>query len=291
MNRYHGIELSERHWFPSSLFGESVEFLGYFENISNIFSTVAPLLRHALDRSGTSAVIDLCSGGGGPWPRLAREMKRQNGLCPSVLLTDKNPEAGLLRNCRIFSSNGDTIACSSQPIDARNVPADLDGVLTFFNAFHHFSPREAHDILGNAVSTGRGIAVFEATERSLFSIIQMIFTLPPLVWVLTPFLRPVRFSRIFFTYVVPILPLVITLDGVLSSLRTYTPEELRRFAGNCDGTVYTWRAGSIKSFRLPRKITYLIGYPLHRVKKDGLHSKADPHPTNTKKTCYEKGVG
>jgi len=281
VNRYHGIELSERHWFPSSLFGESVEFLHYFENISNIFSTVAPLLRHALDRTGTSTVIDLCSGGGGPWPRLAREMKRQNGSHPSILLTDKNPEAGLLRNCRIFSSNGDTIACSSQPIDARSVPADLDGFLTLFNAFHHFSPCEARGILGNAVNTGRGIAVFEATERSLFSIIQMIFTLPPLVWVLTPFLRPIRISRLFFTYIVPLLPLVITLDGVLSSLRTYTPEELRRLAENCDGTAYTWKTGSIKSFRLPRKITYLIGYP--EVKKDGFSSQIDSNLTNTKK--------
>ncbi len=263
MNRYHLIELSDQPWFPSFLFRECLEFLQHFENVSNVFGAAAPFLRRALNRLGTVQIVDLCSGSGGPWPRLSRHLEEEEGLAVKVCLTDKDPDAGLIRTDDRFSGNG--IACCQDPVDATSIPADMDGLMTFFNAFHHFDPDTAGDILHDAARKGRGIGIFEATERSFLSLLQMVFLLPLIVWALTPSIRPFRLSRLFWTYVIPLLPLVITFDGVVSSLRTYRPDELKQLAAKCNVPSYTWEAGTAKVKGLPRTITYLVGYPIDSI--------------------------
>ena len=54
---------------------------------------------------------------------------------------------------------------------------------------------------------------------------------PLAVLVLTPAVRPFRWSRLFWTYLVPVLPPPILFDGVVSCLRVYTPEEMLAMAG------------------------------------------------------------
>ena len=82
-----------------------------------------------------------------------------------------------------------------------------------------------------------------------------------MLFVFTPMIRPFRWSRLLCTYVVPIIPLVLLFDGVVSCLRTYRPQELREMIKKLAGIEYQWEIGehSRASGRAP--ITYLIGYP------------------------------
>jgi hypothetical protein len=77
----------------------------------------------------------------------------------------------------------------------------------------------------------------------------------------TPLIRPFRWSRLLYTYVIPIIPLVLLFDGVVSCLRTYRPQELREITKKLSGIAYQWEVGeySRASGRVP--ITYLIGSP------------------------------
>ena len=49
---------------------------------------------------------------------------------------------------------------------------------------------------------------------------------PFAVWLMTPFMRPFRWSRLLLTYPLPLVPLTCLWDGIVSQLRAYTADEL-----------------------------------------------------------------
>ena len=120
---------------------------------------------------------------------------------------------------------------------------------------------QAEAILRDAWERGRGIGIFEVTERSLAGLAQTMMG-PLSTLMLTPFVRPYRFSRLVFTYAVPIVPALFLFDGLVSNLRTYTQDELRAMTRSLQRDDYRWEIGQVKHWLLPTKVTYLIGVPL-----------------------------
>ena len=57
---------------------------------------------------------------------------------------------------------------------------------------------------------------------------------PLRVLLATPFILAFRWSRLFWTYLVPALPFVLTFDVVVSLQRVYSVEELRRLTAGLD---------------------------------------------------------
>jgi hypothetical protein len=133
-----------------------------------------------------------------------------------------------------------------------------------FTSFHHFPPEEARAILQNAVDAGQGIGVFEITRRAP-STIALMFPWALMLFVFAPLIRPFRWSRLFYTYVIPIIPLVLLFDGVVSCLRSYRPQELREIIAKLSGIEYQWEVGEQSKARGQAPITYLIGTPQRRV--------------------------
>ena len=89
------------------------------------------------------------------------------------------------------------------------------------------------------------------------------------LWFLTPILftpsiRPFRWSRLLYTYVLPIIPLVLLFDGLVSCLRTYQPRELRELIEVVAAPEYRWETGEQSGTFGGLPITYLIGYPRER---------------------------
>jgi len=78
--------------------------------------------------------------------------------------------------------------------------------------------------------------------------------------IFTPFFKPFRFSRFFFTYLIPLIPLYTIWDGCVSVLRFYRPEELARMATETEPDNYVWSSGKVKN-KFGIHATYLIGYP------------------------------
>jgi hypothetical protein len=139
-----------------------------------------------------------------------------------------------------------------------NVPAELTGFRTMFTSFHHFVPEKARAILQNTVDAGEGIGLFEIARRAP-STISLVFAFALLLFVCTPWIRPFRWSRLLWTYLIPIVPFVLLFDGVVSCLRTYRPQELRELVEKLTASEYQWEIGEHSTGKVP--ITYLIGYP------------------------------
>ncbi|MGA9571998.1 MAG: class I SAM-dependent methyltransferase [Candidatus Acidiferrales bacterium] len=258
MRRVQLIELHEQGWFPKFLRDEITDTLQNAMNRFGAYAPIVPLLQSVLNSTSSASVIDMCSGGGGPWLDLSRRLQKIAPSSLRILLTDKYPNLAAFQSAGAASQNH--ITFHSAPVDATKVPPELRGFRTMFTSFHHFEPAEARAILQNAVDAGQAIGIFEVTRRAPVAIVQMLlWALLP--FFLTPWIRPFRWSRLLFTYVFPVIPFVLLFDGIVSCLRTYQPQELRELIAEVTPAEYDWDVGerANSSGRVP--IAYLIGYP------------------------------
>ena len=75
-----------------------------------------------------------------------------------------------------------------------------------------------------------------------------------------PFIKPFSIGRLVFTYLLPVVPMFILWDGVVSVLRTYTLDEMKKMTTELNKRMhYKWEIEKIKDG--PITILYLLGYP------------------------------
>jgi hypothetical protein len=255
MRRVTLSEIHEQPWFPKKLRDDVTDTLQFIFNFVGMYRPIVPRLGAALHSAESQRVIDLCSGGGGPWIWLRAALANSDSARCEVLLTDRFPNLPAFE--RAERASGGTIHFLAEPVDAQAIPASLRGFRTIFSSIHHFSPIEVAAILRNTVERGEGIGFFEAAKRRTLTALSA-FLMPIGALCLVPFMRPFRFARLFWTYLLPVIPFVLLFDGVLSCLRAYSPDELRDFASSAAPSHYTWDAGELGG------VTYLIGYPNSR---------------------------
>jgi len=257
MRRFHLMEIHEQAWCPRLIRDAVTGQLGFMARVGRQYDGVLPKLRAAIAASGAIGVIDLCSGAGGPWGSLAAALNEGRAEPLTIKLTDLSPSA---RGSQIERQN---ISYVDEPVDATRLPERLTGFRTLFTSFHHFKPEEAREIVADAVRSGQGIAIFEQTSRSFWGFLLMSF-LPLLGWLSALFVRPFRWSHFFWSFVLPVVPVVLTVDGFVSCARTYTESELEAMTTLLDAESkksYRWDIGRLPTPYSGLGILYLIGVP------------------------------
>jgi hypothetical protein len=257
MRRLHLLELEDQPWLPAWVRDHMTAVLRATVTRMRLHEPLIGKLGEALRRCGIEEVLDLCSGSGGVLPEICSALREREGVRLSVTFTDRYPNRSLIRS--VCAGSGGALRACEQSVDATRVPAELSGFRTMFSGFHHFRPEQARRIIADAVAQGRGIGIFEFSERALWSLLRV--SLSPLaVWVMTPTLRPLTWRHWVFAYALPIVPFALLWDGIVSALRTYSCEEMRALADVPGAAAYTWDIGRLaarRGYRLP----YMIGYP------------------------------
>ena len=251
MRRFHLFELEDQDWMPIVVRDGVTDYLRTAIQLADSYGPMISLLADALKKSGAERVTDVCAGGGGPWHTLLPAL-RKKGWNGTVTLTDRFPNGGAIAQLPAGATY------FPEPVDALAVPKELTGFRTLFTAFHHFPPEAARAILADAAAKNVPIALFEVTKRSPPYILAMLLSTVT-VMLLTPAIRPVTWSRLLFTYIIPLIPLVVTWDGIVSCLRTYTVAELTTMTEELSDT-HIWDVGELKGKRI-LPATYLIGLP------------------------------
>ena len=241
MRRIHAIEIHEQDWCPATIRDGTTDYLQFVVHLANSYAGIVDRLGLALRATRSAEILDLCSGGGGPWARLQAALSADREEPVRVRLTDLHPNRAAFE--RFWVQSGARVEFEPEPVSATDVPSELPGFRTMFAAFHHFRPASARAILEDAVRDGRGIAVFEPMQRGVLAIAGVLLA-PLAVLALTPLIRPFRWSRLLFTYGVPLVPLVILFDGIVSCLRTYSTDELREIVDAIDAPSYVWEIGT-----------------------------------------------
>lgn len=252
------MEIHDHPWCPGVIRDGVTDFLQHASSHGGYYTALLPTICYFIDRLEARRVIDLCSGGGGPWLHLYPIIARTSGDSFRIILTDRHPNLAAFRQARELS--GGVVDFREEPVDAGALPAELSGFRTMFSSFHHFPPRLAGEILQNAVDSRQGIGIFEMTGRQAASLLTML-TVPFFVLLLTPSIRPFRWSRLLLTYLLPVIPLVVLIDGIVSCLRTYTVQELADLTGSLAGAAYDWEIREIRSPGALFPVTYAIGCP------------------------------
>lgn len=257
----HLFEFTDLSWYPRTFRRMQTDYLQFVSTLNTGHQVLVPLFERALQQAGTAEIVDLCSGGTGPWMRLREQLSRA-GLDVTITLTDKYPDPEAVQMWAGASHPG--IAYLAEPVDATDVPAHLRGMRTLFEGFHHFKPEQARAILRDAVEKGVAIGIFEASLKPPLG--ALVLLLAPLMtlagyFLMTPFIKPRTLSRFFWTYLVPVVPLATCWDGVVSLLRVYSPDALQDLIEPLQGAAYHWEIGLASTGTPIFAFTYLVGYP------------------------------
>ena len=250
--RLHLFEWEDLEWFPGLLRDNMTDFLRNVILWQKIYDPAIDIVKNILNKTGHKTVIDLCSGAGGCIEDIADKINRANNI--RFILTDKFPNEEAVN----YFKKKEFIEYLNYPVDAALMPPELTGIRTLFSSFHHFKPEVAKNILIDAVKNKMPITVFEGAGKSVVEFISFLILFPVLIFLITPFIKPFKWSRLIFTYLIPLLPFFIYWDGLVSILRMYSISDLDRLTKSFKNN-YTWEAGKIK--RKTVTITYLTGMP------------------------------
>ena len=262
MNRLHLFEFEDFSWFPGIIRDGGTDFLGFILKLTQYYTPVTSVLENALKTSGYTTVFDMASGNGGPIESICEAMDAEMDIV--FYLSDKYPNLPAYEKLR--KKYPAQINYHSTPVDVLNMPVSSTGFRTIFSAIHHFKPPAVRTILQQAIRDNTPIGIFDSGDKHIGTILGILFVHPVLFFFCTPFFMPFKWSRILFTYIIPLIPLYTIWDGVVSILRLYRPQDLAHLAQQADtDNVYKWECGKVKN-KFGFSVTYLIGMPKHSSK-------------------------
>jgi len=265
MKRFHLFEWEDQVWLPTFIRDFITDHLHYFQNIPTrlqVNRAIAELLEPALRETDTKQIVDLCTGAGGPLLEIQRILRNDMNLNVKLVLTDLYPNVEALKK-RESEGQGAVIS-RYDPVSAFEVPSDLQGLRTLFTSLHHYKPEKARLILSDAALKRQPIAIIEILERTPRMLFKIAFSAFRQSLFYTPKVGRFTFKRFYITYCLPIAPAMMLWDGLVSVLRSYTPDELLQMASNIRSVDYVWRAGKFYftgRWGLQMPTVYLIGFP------------------------------
>ena len=215
-------------WFPKFLKTLIAEFLSWFVVKVNATKPFVPVIEVVLDKTNHKKIINIEFGIG----------------------------AGI-ETIKPFLKDDVTV----DSIHISNFITSEKGVYLFVNSFHQLNSKKAKKILQNIVDSGNPVVVVEGNNDSLWQIVGMTVFVPLTVLLTAFFVKPFRISRIIFTYLIPILPIIIVIDGCIALLKLYNPTDLLELTSSLERNNYDWKAGKNDNGR-GGKIMYLTGRKL-----------------------------
>ncbi|KAL4949234.1 hypothetical protein BDW69DRAFT_198262 [Aspergillus filifer] len=184
---------------------------------------------HIPDLSSTT-IVDACAGAGGPTPFLEKELnrdaKKRGKEATQFVLTDMFPPVDVWSRIAKKQSNVRYLEESVDARCARRIVEEGRKECRFYNVcFHHFSDADARGILKSAIEEADSFIIFEMSARQastcLFSVLTFFWG-----FYVTFFWYWSSPVHLFFTFVLPVAPLALWIDGFISCLRTRNPEEI-----------------------------------------------------------------
>jgi len=235
------------------------DYLHFLITKLRIYKLAIHIIKDIIDKTGVDEILDICSGSGGGVDIVQKELSEQCGRIIKVTLSDKYPNIVPYEMLRKKSNGG--LNYIKVPVDALHVPQHLKGIKTIFSAFHHFNPEQAKAILQDAVKNNTPICIFEGAGKRVLDFMGILLFHSIIFIIVTPFIKPFRLSRLFLTYIIPVVPITTIWDGLVSILRMYTPKDMLELTKEIkQAENYEWKAEQING-KFGNRLMYMVGYP------------------------------
>lgn len=227
----HLFEFMDLPWLSSSLrqtlreildLGNSAPFRTYYSWVAR--STVATAIQNDV---GTIYEV---GAGTGPICRHILSLSSESIENTNIVLRpcDINPDSNSYRDLQMLRGRVNPIF---EPVDF-TMPRRWDsasekkgGVLLLFSAnFHHLSSETRVSLLKKIIPSCDLMVIAEPLHNSLSSILFVFFSIiPALLLPVVLISKTGRMKRFLWCWIIPLAPLLFIWDGVVSSLRQWSP--------------------------------------------------------------------
>ena len=168
--RFHLFEWEDQTFFPVEIRNALTQYLYMVWTVGRFYRSTLPVLTTVIQQTDKTNIYDLCSGGGGAWSHIWKDLSQTiPGL--SIKLTDYYPNTPAFEALHV-GTNG-AITFDRNSVDARSANIPSDSIVTMLLAFHHFTPEDAQKILHNAIRQNAPIVIFEIQQRSRLQTINL----------------------------------------------------------------------------------------------------------------------
>jgi hypothetical protein len=216
----HLFEFMDLEWLPASLrrtLRESLEcafsrlFRGYYAWVAE------QVLAEATGGSYTT-LVEL---GAGPAPITRRLANDPRTAALRLVPCDINPDQPVYEE--LAKRYPEKVVPRYDPVDLAQPHSWGPGALLFLSAsFHHVPPGSRAAVLRRLTDSAERVMVFEPLRHTFGSLLFALGSfVPALVTPLWLLRRPGRLGRFFWCWLLPVAPLLISWDGVVSWLRMW----------------------------------------------------------------------
>jgi hypothetical protein len=202
-----------------------MEYIGWLVVALRLYRPLVPIATALLRTQGDDTITDLCSGSGMPATYIASKAD-----ISTVTMTDLYPQ-------------DDATHLDVMQLDEYN----LRGLVTLFNAFHHFDQEEQAGILAAIARQGQPAMIVEILQPTILQYLQILVGTTIGQLLTAPFVTPFRWSRLVLTYLLPINLVTVAYDGLVSVYKSKSEEAYQSLATTASTDDYRWSATAIKS--------------------------------------------
>ena len=269
MKRIQLFEFEDLGWFPQSIRRSMTNLIAVLHKMVGTKDVIADLIAPVVEEHAAKRIVDLGSGSGGIMPEVLKTLRSEYGLKDvELILTDLYPNQDMVNQ---WTQAGDQqIAYHPEPIEATDLACAPKGIKTMINCFHHMRPMKAKKILQTAKEEGETIIIYEMGENNLPLVLWWILLpvslliLVIMVFFMTPWVRPLSWQQLVFTYLIPVIPICYAWDGQVSVPRMYTMKDLDLLLEDLQADNYRWEKGRAYKKNKKKLGTYLIGFPANK---------------------------
>lgn len=264
MKRVQLFEFEDLSWFPNWMRASLTKLLNIMNKLMGLRDVVAQLVATILKEQKLTSIVDLGSGAGGVMPDVLKSLQENHDLSEVQLtMSDYYPNPETIRKY-----NTDTyknISYHENSIDATSIGNTPNGLKTMINCFHHMPIDKAKKILKSAQDNQQSLLIFEMAENKMPIIIWWLL-LPislALIFIMAlfmiPFVKPLTWKDVMFTYLIPIIPLTYAWDAQASMPRMYAMKDLEAMTNEIAVGGYKWEQGYGMNPKNKKMGTYLLG--------------------------------
>ena len=239
-------ELEDYDWFPTVLRKYQTDFIGYMVIKANLYAALVPLFKEFISKNSTAKIIDLCSGSGLPAIYMHQHAKHI-----TTILTDKFPQ-DIITPKNIIAEKESVDVLQYQPI--------ANTSYTMYNAFHHFSDKEQIAIVQKMRAHKAPFLFVEILQPNISNVLQIVFTTVIIQLLVTPFLKPFSWQRLFFTYIIPINLFTILFDGLVSVTKSKSMQQYKNLFSTIN-EIANYRVTVQKIIKFPTIMICIKGEP------------------------------
>ncbi|MCU0334912.1 MAG: hypothetical protein MUF62_07645 [Chitinophagaceae bacterium] len=241
------LELEDQSWFPPLLRFYQMEYLSWLAARFGLYAPLTNAMQYLLQCHPSEQWTDCCSGAAGPVASLIEEGIEPRGL----ILADQYPQLP----SELLLVPFDLV---HYRLPADSIPGE--GLVTMFNAFHHFAADVQQQWLQQAAAQQRPLLVAEITRPTLLSWLAVTLAGTLGVLLFTPFIQPFSFKRLLFTYLLPINIISITWDGWMSVFGATSRSRMQQLATQLHSAHY--KAYYFEAGPWWRRLAVLAGEPI-----------------------------